>query len=296
MKLFTFKKDGHDALGIYTDAGHIDMETTLENMSNHAIFKNVMDVIRGGEQARIALQSYVNSALESEKAVFLNEDEIEWGPSVTHPRKILCVGLNYRKHADETKASYPEVPILFNKFDNALTGHKQKVVIPKETERLDYEVELAIIIGKRAKYVDKEEALDYVLGYSTANDLSARDLQKRTPQWLLGKTCDGFNPLGPYLVTKDEIHNPDQLTLKTYVNSELRQNSNTEDMIFDCAHIVSYISQYMTLEPGDVILTGTPEGVVIGMPKEKRVYLQAGDEVTVEVEKLGKLTNYFVSC
>ena len=133
-----------------------------------------------------------------------------------------------------------------------------------------------------------------MFGYSPVNDLSARDLQLRTPQWLLGKTCDKFNPIGPYLVTADEVGNPNDLSLKTYVNGEVRQDSNTSDMIFSCAEIVSYISQYMTLVPGDIILTGTPEGVVLGLPEDQQVYLQPGDVVTVEIEKLGSLTNYFV--
>ena len=155
------------------------------------------------------------------------------------------------------------------------------------TEKLDYEVELGIVIGKTAKNVSEESALDYVFGYCTANDLSARDLQMRTPQWMLGKTCDGFCPVGPYLVTKDEVGDPQNLQLKTVVNGEIRQNSNTSDMIFSCREIISYISKHMTLVPGDMILTGTPEGVIMGFPPEKQNYLKPGDTVTVEVEKLG---------
>lgn len=293
MKLFTFKKLDRLAIGVRIESGHIDLQATLASMSNHTLFRDIMEVIHGGNASLTALRSYIASAIENGKAVFLNEEEIEWGPSVTHPKKIICIGLNYRKHADETKGTYPKVPILFNKFDNAITAHKQKIAIPENTRKLDYEVELAIVIGKEAKNITKEEALNYVYGYTTANDLSARDWQFQTGQWMVGKTVDGFCPIGPYLVTADEIENPNQLTLKTYVNGELRQNSNTSDMIFDCAEIISYISNYMTLERGDVILTGTPEGVVLGLPKEQRVYINPGDEVTVEVEHLGALTNYF---
>ena len=253
-----------------------------------------MSIIAGNKEEVSKLQDFIDHAITEDKAVFINEDEITWGPSVTRPHKIICVGLNYRKHADETNAPYPEVPILFNKFDNTLTGHKSEIPVPKVTEKLDYEVELGIVIGKKAKYVSEDEALDYVFGYSPVNDLSARDLQLRTPQWLLGKTCDKFSPVGPYLVTADEVGNPNDLSLKTYVNGEVRQDSNTSDMIFSCAEIVSYISQYMTLVPGDIILTGTPEGVVLGLPEDQQVYLQPGDVVTVEIEKLGSLTNYFV--
>ena len=158
---------------------------------------------------------------------------------------------------------------------------------------MDYEVELAVVIGKEAKYVSEADALDYVLGYCNANDVSARELQMRTSQWLLGKTSDSFCPLGPYLVTADEVGDPQKLATRSWLNGELRQNSNTADMVFTVAQVVSYISQYMTLKPGDVILTGTPEGVILGM-KEK-VWMKAGDKVAVEVEKLGRLTNTLVA-
>ncbi len=210
-------------------------------------------------------------------------------------KKIICVGLNYRKHAEETKAAIPEFPILFNKFHNTITAHGSEIAIPRTTTRLDYEAELVIVISKQAKYVPREEALNYVFGYCCVNDLSARDLQLRTPQWMLGKIGDGFSPIGPYLVTADEVGNPNELAIKARVNGELRQNSNTADMIFPCDEIVSYISQHLTLVPGDIILTGTPEGVVLGLPKEQRVYLQPGDVVTIEIEKLGSLTNRLVA-
>jgi 2-keto-4-pentenoate hydratase/2-oxohepta-3-ene-1,7-dioic acid hydratase in catechol pathway len=168
----------------------------------------------------------------------------------------------------------------------------EPIPLPDNAVQYDYEVELAAVIGRRARYVSEGQALDYVLGYCTANDLSARDLQTRTSQWLLGKTLDKFMPLGPYLVTADQVPDPQNLALRTWVNGELRQNSNTSDMVFSVAQLVSYVSQYLTLEPGDVILTGTPEGVVLGM-KEK-VWLKAGDEVTVEVEGLGRLTNSMI--
>ncbi|MNZ86756.1 Ureidoglycolate lyase [compost metagenome] len=152
-----------------------------------------------------------------------------------------------------------------------------------------------IVIGKKAKDVSKENALSHVFGYCNVNDLSARDLQLRTHQWLLGKSCDKFSPLGPYLVTADEVGNPNDLEIKCLVNGEVRQHSNTSDMVFYCDEIVSYISQHMTLVPGDIILTGTPEGVVLGYPPEKQVYLKAGDQVTIQIEKLGSITNTMVA-
>src|SRR5690625_4723130 len=157
-----------------------------------------------------------------------------------------------------------------------------------------YEVELGIVIGQEAKDVSIENALDYVFGYVTANDVSARDLQFVSSQWMLGKTCDGFCPVGPYLVTGNDVGNPNDLTLKTYVNGEERQHSNTADMIFHCDEIVSYISKHMTLTPGDIIITGTPEGVAMGDQEGEERWLQPGDEVTVEIEKLGSLTNRIV--
>jgi 2-keto-4-pentenoate hydratase/2-oxohepta-3-ene-1,7-dioic acid hydratase in catechol pathway len=295
MKLVTIKKEGKHVLGVKIENGIIDLEEALRESPNNQVHTKIMEVIDGGNEAISALEDYISKLpIENKQNYIKDEEDVEWGPCVTQPNKIICVGLNYRKHADETNSPYPEVPILFSKFNNTLTGHKCKIAVPKVTQRLDYEVELGVVIGKEAKYVSKENALDYVFGYCTANDLSARDLQKKTHQWLLGKTCDDFSPIGPYLVTADEVPNPNNLQLKTYVNGEKRQDSNTSDMIFYVDEIVSYISQHMTLTPGDVILTGTPEGVIIGYPMEKRVYLKPGDVVTVEVEKLGTLTNRLI--
>ena len=295
MKLVTIKKEGKHVLGVKIENGIIDLEEALRESPNNQVHTKIMEVIDGGNEAISALEDYISKLpIENKLNYIKDEEDVEWGPCVTQPNKIICVGLNYRKHADETNSPYPEVPILFSKFNNTLTGHKCKIAVPKVTQRLDYEVELGVVIGKEAKYVTKENALDYVFGYCTTNDLSARDLQKKTHQWLLGKTCDDFSPIGPYLVTANEVPNPNKLQLKTYVNGEKRQDSNTSDMIFYVDEIVSYISQHMTLTPGDVILTGTPEGVIIGYPMEKRVYLKPGDVVTVEVEKLGTLTNKLI--
>lgn len=295
MKLLTLVKGDKQTLGVKVNEDIVDIEVALTEVSADGIATDMMTLIEHGESAMNKLTSYINHLELSDKASYLlNESDITFGPCITRPSKIICVGLNYKKHADETKLSYPETPILFNKFPNALTGHLNDVAVPKTTERLDYEVELGIIIGKQAKYVSEEEALNVVFGYCTANDLSARDLQKRTSQWMLGKTNDGFAPVGPYVVTKDSIQDPNNLQLTTTMNSEVRQNSNTKDMIFSCEQLISYISQHMTLMPGDIILTGTPEGVIIGQPIENRVYIKPGDTITVEVEGLGALTNQFV--
>ncbi|MGE7842468.1 fumarylacetoacetate hydrolase family protein [Lysinibacillus sp. NPDC093712] len=295
MKLLTFEKQGNYQLGVQTMQGIIDIAASIDKNPNFNNLPDVMSLFSCNKEEIVKLQNFIQAIEVEESAVFVDDSQISWGPCVTKPHKIICVGLNYRKHADETNAPYPEVPILFNKFDNTLTGHQSDIQIPNVTKQLDYEVELGIVIGEKIKNVKEENALDHVFGYCTVNDLSARDLQMKTQQWLLGKTCDKFSPVGPYLVTADEIENPNNLALKTYVNGEIRQNSNTADMIFNCAEIISYISRHMTLEPGDIILTGTPEGVVFGYPAEQQVYIQPGDEVTVEIEKLGSLTNYFVA-
>lgn len=292
LKLLTLQ-DGQ--LGVKVDEGIIVVDKALQAVPEAGLTADIMDVISSGKEGLEKLESYIKRLDLTDADFLLDEKDVAWGPAVSRPRKIICVGLNYRKHADETKAKYPEIPIIFNKFDNALTGHLTGIKVPRTTERLDHEVELGIVMGQTGKYIQKEEALDYVFGYCTTNDISARDIQKRTPQWMAGKTNDGFAPVGPYIVTKDEIPNPNQLQVKTTVNGEERQNSNTSDMIFSCEDLIAYISKHMTLYPGDLIMTGTPEGVILGKPMEERVYLQPGDKMTVEVEHLGALTNYLIA-
>ncbi|ANS74489.1 5-carboxymethyl-2-hydroxymuconate isomerase [Paenibacillus yonginensis] len=299
MKLLTFNENGLQQLGVKTDSGVVHILKALQKVEakDSSVPTTVHQVIEGGAAALSALQAYVNAVLAAgESSCILDEGSLTYEPCVPNPNKIICVGLNYRKHAEETNAPIPAYPILFNKFNNTLTGSGHDVPLPvKVTSKVDYEAELVIVIGKEAKYVSKENALDYVFGYCNVNDLSARDLQMRTHQWLLGKSCDGFSPLGPYLVTADEVGNPNDLSIRCIVNGEVRQDSNTSDMIFHCDEIVSYISQHMTLTPGDIILTGTPEGVVLGYPEDQQVYLKDGDVVTIEIEKLGSLTNRMVN-
>jgi 2-keto-4-pentenoate hydratase/2-oxohepta-3-ene-1,7-dioic acid hydratase in catechol pathway len=300
MKLLTFFENGTYKLGVHTEEGEgvLDIAAAVaEGGRTDGIPLTVQEAIEGGAAVLDKLCTFVQEVLASNgHHVFIRQESaLTLGPCVTHPNKMICVGLNYRKHAEETNAEIPLYPILFNKFNNTLAGHREDIPLPKVSNEVDYEAELAIVIGKQAKYVAKEDALSHVLGYCNVNDLSARDLQLRTPQWLTGKSCDKFSPLGPYLVTADEVGDPNQLSIKCIVNGELRQNSNTSDMIFNCEEIVSYISQYMTLVPGDIILTGTPEGVVLGKPAAERVYLQPGDEVTIEIEKLGSITNTMVA-
>jgi 2-keto-4-pentenoate hydratase/2-oxohepta-3-ene-1,7-dioic acid hydratase in catechol pathway len=215
--------------------------------------------------------------------------DLKLAPVVPNPGKILCVGLNYRQHARESGMTEPAHPVLFSKFNNALAAAGEAISISPSWQQVDYEAELAVVIGRKVKNVPEREALTYVLGYTCANDLSERDLQFRSGQWLLGKTLDGFCPLGPILVTADEVPDPQDLAIRGWYNGELRQASSTADMIFSIAEIISYTSQHMTLFPGDVILTGTPEGVILGTKDRK--YMQPGDIIVVEIEKLGRLEN-----
>jgi 2-keto-4-pentenoate hydratase/2-oxohepta-3-ene-1,7-dioic acid hydratase in catechol pathway len=208
---------------------------------------------------------------------------------VPKPGKIVAVGLNYRDHAAESGQPIPEEPILFAKFANSVIGPGDAIEIPRATERTDYEAELGVVIGRVAREVGRDEALSAVAGYTCVNDVSARDLQLRVSQWTRGKAVDTFLPMGPALVTPDEIPDPGRLAIRCVVNGEVMQDSNTDQMIFDVAELVSFISQTLTLEPGDVIATGTPPGV--GFARKPPRFLGAGDEVTVEIEGIGALTN-----
>jgi 2-keto-4-pentenoate hydratase/2-oxohepta-3-ene-1,7-dioic acid hydratase in catechol pathway len=210
-------------------------------------------------------------------------------PCVTNPEKIVCIGLNYRKHAAETGNPVPKTPILFNKFNTALNNHGGTITVSEEKgTQFDYEAELVIVIGKQARNVSEADAKSYIFGYATGNDFTARDLQRVSSQWMLGKSLDGSAPLGPWLVTADQVDG-DNLKIELTVNGQKRQSSNTSDMVFNCSQLVSYISNHMTLKPGDIIFTGTPEGVIAGYAKDKQVWLKPGDKIVTSIEKLGDL-------
>jgi 2-keto-4-pentenoate hydratase/2-oxohepta-3-ene-1,7-dioic acid hydratase in catechol pathway len=220
---------------------------------------------------------------------FVAEDKAQFGPAVTEPEKIVCIGLNYRRHAAETNNPVPKLPILFNKYNSALNCCGGTLAVSKEkAEQFDYEAKLVIVIGRTARNVSEADAPKYIFGYATGNDFTARDLQSRSSQWMLGKTLDGSGLVGPWLVTADQVDG-DNLKIECRVNGEVRQSSNTSDMVFNCKQLVSYISDYMTLRPGDIIFTGTPEGVIAGYPKEKQVWLKPGDHIVSTIEKLGDL-------
>lgn len=211
---------------------------------------------------------------------------VRLGPPICRPSKIVCIGLNYAKHAKESGMQLPKEPVLFFKSTSAICGPNDNVIIPKNSVKTDWEVELAVVIGKKASYVSKEEAMDYVVGYTIHNDVSEREFQlEREGQWVKGKSNDTFAPLGPYLLTADKIDNPNNLNLWLKLNGETMQDSNTSDMVFDIPTLISYISQFMTLLPGDVISTGTPFGVGLGLDPQR--YLVPGDVMELGIENLG---------
>jgi 2-keto-4-pentenoate hydratase/2-oxohepta-3-ene-1,7-dioic acid hydratase in catechol pathway len=286
MILLTFKDGDALRLGIKTDAGVVDVAAAKTALGDGSAPDTIDALLAGGEAAMSALTGLVGRAPTS---AVRDEGSLTLGPAVPNPGKIICVGLNYRKHAEETNAPIPTSPVLFSKFNNTIAAQNEDVPLPSVAKEYDYEVELAVVIGREAQGVDEGDALNYVAGYCTANDVSCRDLQMRTSQWLLGKTLDNFFPIGPYLVTADEVSDPQALDLKCWVNGDLRQDSNTGDMIFPVDELISYISTYFPLQPGDVITTGTPSGVAMGMPNKP--WLKPGDVVEVEVEGLGKLRN-----
>src|ERR1700689_2286102 len=215
------------------------------------------------------------------------EPSVRLGPPIDRPSKIVCIGLNYRKHAIESGMEIPKEPVVFFKSTTALVGPDDDVIIPRNAEKVDWEVELAVVIGKKASYVPKERAFEYIAGYALHNDYSERSFQlERGGQWVKGKSADTFAPLGPFLATRDEIPDPGHLDLWLEVNGVMRQKSNTAQMVFGVADLVAYVSQFMTLLPGDVISTGTPPGVALGM--KPPVYLKPGDIVALGIEGLGE--------
>jgi 2-keto-4-pentenoate hydratase/2-oxohepta-3-ene-1,7-dioic acid hydratase in catechol pathway len=290
MTFVTIRRGAELSLGIKTDRGILDVRRAEAALKVKAP-TTIDDLLHARAGGAAALGRLVDrAAAKGANGLYVAEAAVELGPCVTRPEKIICVGLNYRRHAAEVGQPVPSMPILFNKYNSALAGHRAVVNVSQQpAEKFDYEVELVIVMGKTARNVGPADALSHVFGYCTGNDLTARDLQSRTSQWMLGKSLDGFGPIGPYLVTADQVADPNGLKIECRVNGEVRQSSNTADMVFGCAALVSYISKYFTLKPGDIIFTGTPEGVILGYPKERQVWLKAGDRITSTLEGLGDL-------
>jgi 2-keto-4-pentenoate hydratase/2-oxohepta-3-ene-1,7-dioic acid hydratase in catechol pathway len=288
MTLTTLRDGAVDHLGLRTPKGIVDVARAAAALGVASPPATVDDVVAGrgdvAALARIAANAPA-SAIRAELAV-------QYGPLVGAPPKIVCVGLNYRAHLAETGEKLPPFPDLFNKYNTALNRHNGTVKVSGlPVSQFDYESELVMIIGKTARNVSEADALSYVFGYAAGHDFTARDAQMRVSQWMTGKTPDEFAPLGPWLVTADQIPDPQTLQIRTFVNDETtpRQDMNTSLMIFSCARIVSYTSSFITLQPGDVIFTGTPSGVILGYPKDKQVWLKPGDRIRTQISKLGEL-------
>jgi len=289
LTLLTIRRGGEFRLGVKMAPGILDVAEASKALKMFAP-ATMDDLLQNEDGPSLnALVERATKSMEGSRA-FLDEKSMEYGPVVTRPEKIVCVGLNYRRHAAEIGAPIPKQPVLFNKYNTALNHHNGTIRLPVDAAfKFDYEVELVLVMGKEAHNVSEADALTYVAGYSTGNDFTARDLQMETGgQWMVGKTPDQFAPLGPYLVTADQI-NPDHLNLECRVNGETRQSSNTSDFIFNTRQIIHYISRVITLKPGDIIFTGTPQGVIQGYPKDKQVWLKAGDRIACSLEKLGEL-------
>jgi acylpyruvate hydrolase len=222
-------------------------------------------------------------------AAIVARDTVQLGAPVPRPGKLVCIGLNYRDHAAESKMPLPERPVVFSKFTTSVVGPGDPIVIPPSSQKVDYEAELAVVIGRRIKHGTREEAARAILGYTIVNDVSARDFQFGDGQWQRGKSCDTFAPMGPWIATADEIADPQQLKIGLRVNGRTLQSSNTSQMIFGAVDLVAYVSETITLEPGDVIATGTPSGV--GFARQPPIFLAAGDVVDVEIDGLGVLSN-----
>ena len=278
MRLIRFGEFGNEKPGVEIDDKHYDVSHLVSDYDENFF-------AQGGLEK---LTEAVKGDLKEIPA------GMRLGAPVKKPGKIICIGLNYRKHAMESGMEVPKEPVVFFKATSSIVGPNDSIVIPKNSEKTDWEVELGVVIGKRANYVSKENALDYVAGYVLHNDVSERAFQlEHGGQWVKGKSCDTFAPLGPCLVTKDEIDDPNSLNLWLKLNGEKVQDGNTDDFIFNIQEVISYLSQYMSLMPGDIISTGTPEGVGFGFKPPK--YLKDGDVIELGIEGLGQARQEVVS-
>lgn len=285
MRLLTFCKHTETKIGIMVTWENREMVLDL-SAAYPAIFPDLKSLLSVWEGHRVQIEKLV---LDPNREHLLEIHEIQWKPVITHPEKIVCIGLNYRDHAIEINAKIPEYPVVFSKFNNVLTGHLEPIFLPGITKEVDFEAELAVIIGKPCKDVLAADAQAYIAGYSIFHDVSARDYQMRTSQWTLGKSFDSFGPLGPWMVTADEIPDPQSLDISLHIGDELLQSSNTREMIFSVPVLIEELSKIMTLMPGDIIATGTPAGV--GFTRKPPRYLQPGDVVTIRIQNIGMLQN-----
>ena len=286
MKLVTYKPRASRAqLGAIVD----NRVVNLAEVSGGALPNDMRAFLELGEEGLRVARRVATKKAAKESGVALGD--VKLLAPITNPNKVIAIGLNYLDHIRESNAQTPKIPIMFTKYTSAIIGDGDAIHWdPNETAKVDWEVELAVVIGKRAYRISEESVFDYVVGYTVCNDVSARDLQsERGDQWIRGKSMDTFCPLGPCIVTKDEIADPHNLKLRTLVNGQTMQDSNTSELLFKIPHLVAYLSRAFTLLPGDVIITGTPPGV--GMGKKPPIFLKHGDVVSVEIDGIGKLTN-----
>lgn len=296
MRFVSYGTEGSTRCGIQLgntvyDVSAVAHAAGLSSGYDSTNWTRTKEVIAIDDRTLQMLETTVKGIKESRinAGVAIAPNNARLGPPIPDPEKIICLGLNYRDHAEESSLALPEVPMLFAKFRNSLIGAFDGIELPYANEKVDYEAELAVVIGRRAKCVAEEEALEYVFGAMAMNDVSARDVQLATSQWTAGKAIDTFAPCGPAIVSREELGNIQNLAIQTRVNGRLVQNGNTRNMIFGVSYIVSYLSQLMTLEPGDIVATGTPAGV--GFKRQPPVLLKDGDVVEVEIEKIGRLAN-----
>lgn len=282
MKLSTFTHKGETRIGVVRDDGMVDLATAAPDLP-----RDMLAFLQAGDKA----MARAREASAGAKAIPLAE--IELRAPILNPGKILAIGLNYRDHVEESGMQIPEHQVWFNKQRNCVQDPYGPINLPVVSNMLDYEAEMCFVIGKRCKHVPKERAHEVIAGYFVGNDVSVRDWQLRTNTWQIGKSFDTHGPIGPWIVTPDEVGNPHALDIKCWVNGELRQSSNTKHLIFDCFDEIVHLSQAFTLDPGDIIFTGTPSGV--GMALKPPSALKVGDVVKVEIEKLGSIENRVVA-
>lgn len=278
MKLVTFTHNEESRVGAVVD------DFICDTKGNAAIPATMIEFLSAGAAALAAMQLQIDSG---EHRIALKD--VKLLAPVPRPGKFLGVGLNYADHIDETGLEKPEYPTFFTKQGSCVIGQGEGIQLPKVSDKLDYEAELAFVIGKRCRHISVEKAHEVIAGFTIVNDVTVRDWQFRTSTWTLGKSFDTHGPMGPWLVTADEINDPHNLAIKTWIDDEKRQDSNTQHMIFNCYELIAYLSQAMTLEPGDVIATGTPSGV--GVKMKPRGYMKTGQTVRIEIENIGTLSN-----
>jgi len=282
MRLVTFEHHGHQHAGVVANDNVVSLQS--------AGFPDVISILAGGAEA---LTKVAEAAANPPAGGTFPLSSVKLCAPIPKPTKIICVGLNYRDHAIESKMEIPTRPTIFSKYNNTVIASGDNIVLPKNSEKPDYEAEFAFVIGKGGRHIKGADWKDHVFGYMNLNDVSARDVQLAVSQWVMGKTFDTFAPMGPYLVTADEVADPHNLSISLTVNGETLQNSNTRELIFKIPELVEFLSSIMTLEPGDIVSTGTPSGV--GFSYNPPKWLKPGDEVVVSVEGLGQLRNTCVA-